>query len=51
MDWMGFNHRKNQFVYLGIKKKKIVPEPIINEYFAAINNKYFGPEGRVCDNN
>tara|TARA_B100000989_G_scaffold298608_1_gene288714 strand:+ start:3208 stop:5301 length:2094 start_codon:yes stop_codon:yes gene_type:complete len=45
IEWIGWMITTEKSICLSWNKKrnKIVPEPIIDEYHAAINNKYFGP--------
>ena len=46
IEWIGWVITTEKSICLSWnkKRKKIVPEPIIDEYFAAINDKYFGPK-------
>ena len=45
IEWIGWILTTEKSICLSWNKKrtKIVPKPIIDEYYAAINDKYFGP--------
>ena len=43
MGLLDFNHRETICLSWNKKRTKIVPKPIIDEYYAAIHDKYFGP--------